>query len=108
MGFEPDMKLTPDWVNLIGGNIDTPSFRWFIELTVRAYLTVRPYTEVSACAHQLNKYFYRNIKEKILVFPHVNIELAAPSFEIRNALPRLNTDLTPIVYGFITTKVSPI
>jgi len=27
LGFEPDMKLTPDWVNLIGGNLDAPSFR---------------------------------------------------------------------------------
>ena len=28
LGFEPDMKLTPDWVNLIGGNLDAPSFRY--------------------------------------------------------------------------------
>ncbi|XP_047123411.1 phosphatidylinositol 4-kinase alpha isoform X2 [Hydra vulgaris] len=45
LGFEPDMKLTPDWVQLIGGDIETPSFRWFMELCVRAYLSVRPHTE---------------------------------------------------------------
>ena len=27
LGFEPDMKLTPDWVMLIGGDIEAPSFR---------------------------------------------------------------------------------
>jgi len=45
MGFEPDMKLTYDWVVLMGSDVDSYTFRWFIELCVRAYLAVRNYTE---------------------------------------------------------------
>eukprot|EP00794_Sanderia_malayensis_P007730 gene7730-8569_t len=45
MGFEPDMKLTYDWVVLIGSEMDSCTFRWFMELCVRAYLAVRPYME---------------------------------------------------------------
>ena len=35
IGFEPDMKLTQEYVNIMGGKLDVPQFSWFLELRGR-------------------------------------------------------------------------
>ena len=42
LGFEPDMKFTPEFLEIMGGE-DAPHYRHFMKLCVQAYLAVRPY-----------------------------------------------------------------
>jgi len=44
LGFEPDMKITTE-MGQIMGDINSPSFQWFMELCIKGYLAIRPYRE---------------------------------------------------------------
>ena len=40
LAFEPDMKLTTEFIEIMGGRYEAPQFRIFMKLCVQAYLAV--------------------------------------------------------------------
>ncbi len=44
LGFEPDMKITTEFGQIMG-DINSPSFQWFTELCIKGFLAIRPYRE---------------------------------------------------------------
>jgi phosphatidylinositol 4-kinase A len=45
IGFEPDMKITTEMGLIMGRDINSPFFQFFIELVTKGYLAIRPYRE---------------------------------------------------------------
>ena len=43
LAFEPDMKLTTEFIEIMGGRYEAPQFRIFMKLCVQAYLAVSKY-----------------------------------------------------------------
>ncbi|KAF0990633.1 hypothetical protein HZS_6548, partial [Henneguya salminicola] len=56
MGFEPDMKITAEMLNILGGSTESTYFKYFIKQTIKGYLAIRPHQEeiVNIVALMLN------------------------------------------------------
>lgn len=44
LGFEPDLKLTEEMLEVMGGK-KSDAYKWFVDLCVKGYLSIRPYQE---------------------------------------------------------------
>lgn len=44
LGFEPDLKLTEEMLEVMGGK-KSDAYRWFVDKCVKGYLAIRPYQE---------------------------------------------------------------
>ena len=45
MGFEPDLKFTAEFLQIMGGHEGAPAFKRFVELCSLAFVSIRPYQE---------------------------------------------------------------
>ena len=43
LGWEPHMKITSEYLDIMGGQIDSKEFRLYQSLSIRAFLALQPY-----------------------------------------------------------------